>query len=89
MLEYAGYFAAFLTTAAIVPQAYKSIKTKTTRDISLAMYVMLCAGIFLWLVYGLQQNDLPLIIANALTICFSSVILWIKIGNVRAGREKP
>jgi len=89
MLEYAGYFAAFLTTVAFVPQAYKSIKTKATADISLAMYCMFCAGIFFWLVYGLQKNDLPIIIANAITLFLSSIILWIKIGNVRAGQEKP
>ncbi|NIJ41538.1 uncharacterized protein with PQ loop repeat [Parvibaculum indicum] len=40
-----GYIAAFLTTVAFVPQALKTIRTRDTSGISLAMYVCLTVGV--------------------------------------------
>jgi len=74
-----GLIAAFLTTAAFVPQVVKVIKTKDTKGLSLLMYIMQVTGMFLWLVHGLSINDLPLILANAVTLCLSGIILFYKI----------
>lgn len=74
-----GYIAAFCTTAAFVPQAIKVYKTKHTKDISMAMFVLMTTGIFLWLVYGLIISSLPIIIANAITIILDIYILIMKI----------
>ena len=81
-----GYIAAFLTTVAFVPQAVKTIRTRDTSGISLAMYVCLTIGIFLWLLYGLNLGDGPLIGANALTLFLAVPILVITAINSR--REK-
>lgn len=88
MIELVGYVAAFLATGAFIPQAYKTIKSGSTKDISLLMYLAFCAGVFLWLVYGVLKNDLPLIIANATTVCLSGTILFIKARNVMRNSEK-
>lgn len=74
-----GLIAATHTTIAFLPQAIKSIKTKQTKDLSLAMYTMLTIGVFLWLVYGLLTRDLPIIAANTITFLFSVAILILKI----------
>jgi MtN3 and saliva related transmembrane protein len=74
-----GLVAATCTTISFLPQAIRIIKTKHTKDISLAMYSILTIGIFLWLVYGILLKDLPLIIANAITLLFTSTILILKI----------
>jgi len=74
-----GLIAAFLTTAAFVPQVVKVIKTKDTKGLSLLMYIMQVTGMFLWFVHGLSINDLPLILANAVTLCLSGIILFYKI----------
>jgi MtN3 and saliva related transmembrane protein len=50
--EVLGYIAAFLTTAAFFPQTIKTIRTRDTKSISLAMYVLFTSGIALWLWYG-------------------------------------
>lgn len=76
-----GLIAATFTTISFLPQAIKIIRTKLTRDLSLAMYSILVIGIFLWLVYGILIKDLPLIIANAITLLFASIILILKIRN--------
>ncbi|HRF57987.1 MAG TPA: SemiSWEET transporter, partial [Campylobacterales bacterium] len=67
MIEIIGFTAAFLTTAAFVPQAVKVYKTKKTEDLSLALFVLLFVGVFLWLVYGVLIVSAPVIIANAVT----------------------
>lgn len=74
-----GLVAATCTTISFVPQAIKTIKTKHTKDLSLVMYSTFTAGIFLWLVYGILVKDLPLIIANVITLLFASIILILKI----------
>ncbi len=74
-----GFMAAIGTTFSFVPQAVKIIKTKHTKDLSLGMYLMLTMGIFLWFVYGILIQDLPIIIANGVTLIFAVTILIMKI----------
>lgn len=79
MIEIIGFTAAFLTTAAFVPQAVKVYKTKKTEDLSLALFVLLFVGVFLWLVYGVLIVSAPVIIANAVTLILVAYILLIKL----------
>ncbi|MTI20437.1 hypothetical protein E1176_05325 [Fulvivirga sp. RKSG066] len=74
-----GLVAAFCTTIAFLPQVIKSWKTKSAKDLSLGMFLIFSLGVFLWLVYGLLINDLPIIIANAFTLVLSSIILFFKL----------
>ena len=74
-----GLAAATGTTLSFLPQAMRIIKTKHTKDLSLAMYLIFTTGVFLWLVYGILIKDLPVIIANAITLLFTSTILIFKI----------
>lgn len=74
-----GLVAACLTTAAFAPQVLKAWRTRSTRDLSLGMYLVLASGIVLWLVYGLMIGDAPLILANAVTLVLVSIILYCKI----------
>ena len=74
-----GYLAASLTTVAFVPQVVRAWRTRSTHDVSLSMFVMLNAGIFLWLIYGVLIHDLPLIAANLITGVLAASILYLKI----------
>lgn len=74
-----GMAAALLTTAAYAPQAIKAWRSRSTKDVSLAMFAMMVTGITLWLVYGILINDIPLILANSVTLVFASAILVAKI----------
>lgn len=71
-----GLLAATLTTIAFIPQALKTLKTKSTDDISPSMFILLCSGVVLWLIYGIFNRDLPIILANTVTIFFSGIILY-------------
>ncbi|MDB9743838.1 SemiSWEET transporter [Pelagibacteraceae bacterium] len=79
ILKYIGFFAAFCTTIAFLPQATKVWKTKSTKDISLYMFIIFTVGVLSWLIYGISISDLPIILANALTLILSLFILIYKI----------
>ena len=74
-----GLVAATCTTVAFIPQAIQTIKTRNTKDLSLPTYILLVIGIILWLTYGILVQDLPVIIANAVTFFFIGTILVLKI----------
>jgi MtN3 and saliva related transmembrane protein len=78
-MEWAGYTAAAMTTLAFVPQAWKTIRTKDTRSISLGMYVVFTAGIAMWLVYGIALDSMPMILSNIVTFMLSATILGLKL----------
>ncbi len=74
-----GLVAATCTTISFIPQAVKAIRTRHTKDLSLGMYALLTTGIILWLIYGVFKNDLPIILANGVTLVFAATILFLKI----------
>jgi MtN3 and saliva related transmembrane protein len=79
IVKYIGFFAAFCTTFAFFPQAIKVWKSKSTKDISLYMFIIFTTGVLSWLIYGIIINNLPIIIANALTLILSIFILIYKL----------
>ena len=79
VFKYIGFFAALCTTIAFLPQAIKVYQTKSTKDISLLMFLIFTIGVFSWLIYGLIINDYPVILANAITLILSLFILLCKI----------
>ena len=74
-----GFAAAACTTAAFVPQVLRIWRTRSTRDISLAMFAMMTTGVLLWLIYGLLVHDRPLVVANGITFVLSLTILVMKL----------
>jgi MtN3 and saliva related transmembrane protein len=71
--------AAFLTTTSFLPQAIKTIKTRDTSGISLAMYLIFVSGVFLWGIFGILVGNYPIIIANVITFIFAGIVLVFKI----------
>ncbi len=79
LMDYTGYAAAFCTTSAYVPQVLRVWRTRSTKDISLKMFLVLVTGLILWLTYGFWRGEMPLIIANAVTLVLAGIILYFKI----------
>lgn len=74
-----GLAAATCTTIAFVPQALKAWRTRSTKDMSLSMFVVMVVGTALWLIYGAIRGDLPLILANLVTLGLAAAILACKL----------
>jgi len=73
-----GLLAGLLTTWSLLPQVIRILKRKETKDLSSYTYEMLCAGIALWLVYGIMIKDLPIILANTVSLILASTVLVFK-----------
>lgn len=74
-----GLTAGFCTTVAFLPQAIKTWKTKSAKDLSLGMYSIFCTGIILWLIYGFLINDIPVILTNVASMILATSILYFKL----------
>jgi len=73
-----GTIAACLTTAAFLPQVIKAHISRHTKDISLAMCVLLACGVTLWTVYGIFLESIPMIAANGLTLFLALYLIYLK-----------
>ena len=74
-----GLIAGCLTTFGFIPQVVKVVKSKDTESISLGMYVMSVTGMSLWLIHGIYQGDVALIIANSVSVTLAGIILAYKL----------
>ena len=74
-----GFLAGTCTTVAFFPQLWRVWRTKSAHDISLMMYIIICTGIVLWLIYGLLIRSFPVIIANIVTLAIASASLTLKV----------
>jgi len=76
-----GLTAAAIGGFSLFPQVLKVLKTKSTKDISREMILLLAGSIFLWLIYGILLTNLPIIIANFFGFIQALIILFFKIKN--------
>jgi len=74
-----GLVAGVLTTIAFLPQMFQIWLTKSAKDVSFVMLIIFMSGLCLWLIYGIIIGALPIIMANAVTLFFNLIILWLKI----------
>ena len=73
-----GLIAGTLTTVSFLPQVIRVWKTHSTKDLSLVMFLLFSAGVVMWLIYGIYLGQLPVIIANAVTLVLAIIILIFK-----------
>jgi MtN3 and saliva related transmembrane protein len=79
VVEWVGYGAAVLTTAAFLPQVIKVWQTRSAKDISLPMYCLFTLGTALWLAYGIASGAWPVAGANAITLVLAIAVLVAKL----------
>ncbi|AXT52308.1 hypothetical protein D1818_16210 [Aquimarina sp. BL5] len=77
-VEILGLIAAILTTAAFLPQVYKTWKTKSAESLSMSMLLIFESGVLCWLVYGYLIDSLPVILANFVTAISGFLLLYFK-----------
>jgi MtN3 and saliva related transmembrane protein len=77
--DWLGYLAASLTTLSFVPQAVLTLRTRDVHGISATMYGVFTVGVALWLAYGWQLGEWPIIVANAVTLVLAATILITKL----------
>ena len=86
-VDYLGFAAAACTTGAFVPQVWVVWRQRGAPGLSIGMYLMLIAGVAMWLMYGLALGAWPVVIANAVTLLLAGAILAMKLHFERARHE--
>jgi len=76
--QFLGLVAGGFTTLAFVPQVIKTYKSRSAKDLSLGMFSIFFAGVALWLVYGLLKQDVPVIMANLVTLVLAFTLIVFK-----------
>ncbi|HEY0822470.1 MAG TPA: SemiSWEET transporter [Ramlibacter sp.] len=89
-----GFLAGTLTTAALVPQVWRTFRTKDVSGISLRMYGIFTTGIAVWLAYGILLQETPMIVANSVSLVLACAVLVMKLryrhrsAQPQGGRDK-
>ena len=86
LLTAVGGVAAFCTTVSYFPQLRKCWQTGHAGDLSLRMFLVLSAGIALWIVYGILKSDPVIIIANTVSLILLLAILSFKLRELMRPR---
>ena len=81
-VEALGLLAACLTTSSFLPQAIRIWRTRSARDVSLVMYLMMTTGNALWLGYGVLIGSFSMIFANATCLVMVASVLYLKIQDM-------
>ena len=74
-----GIMAGTLTTVAFIPQVIRIYRTKVAKDLSIVTFSIFSCGVFLWLIYGIETGEWPIILANGVTLLLIFAIIAMKI----------
>lgn len=77
-IEILGFVAGICTSAASVPQIVTTIKKKKAQDVSPFMFIILLTGNCLWVYYGFDKSDFPIIATNILAVLLDITMLVLK-----------
>lgn len=80
-MDYVGYAASVLTVAAFIPQTYKAVRTRHTRDLALSTYATLIVTGTLWTIYGIGRRDPALYVTNTLIGLMALIICMVKVSD--------
>tara|TARA_Y100001958_G_C21233989_1_gene560104 strand:+ start:933 stop:1256 length:324 start_codon:yes stop_codon:yes gene_type:complete len=77
--EMFGYISGFLFAISLVPQIYKSCKTKKLDDMSYIWQLIFLTGMTLMLIYSYQKDLKPVFIPAAFEAFFMTTLFTMKV----------
>lgn len=87
MVALIGFAAGILTTGCLIPQVWRTHRTQSTGDLSLAYLAVMDAGVCLWIVYGVGLGSVPIMVSNGIGALLISYLVSAKVRHRRAGRR--
>ena len=77
-VEILGLIAGTITSVTFLPQVIKIWQTKSAKDLSTPMLLLLVLGVSLWLAYGIIIKNKPIIYTNSMVLFMSFIMLFFK-----------
>lgn len=78
-IEILGLVAGTITSVTFLPQVIKIWQTKSAKDLSIMMLLLLMLGVVLWLIYGLVVMSAAIIYTNSMVLAMSLIMLYFKL----------
>ena len=73
-----GLVAAALSALTFFPQVVHTWQTRSAADLSGPMLGLGASGMMLWLVYGVAEHNLPILLGNAINLFFTMLLIFFK-----------
>lgn len=80
-----GLAAAALTSLSYIPQVKKAFRRGATKDLSVKTFSILFVGLLLWVLYGILEADVVIIVANAVGALLVGFVFLYKVRDLRSG----
>jgi MtN3 and saliva related transmembrane protein len=77
-LTLVGSIASVLVSSSFIPQIIKGYRTKHLNDVSYLLMILISIGMSLWIVYGIEKQDMVIVGANTATIALNMILLGLK-----------
>lgn len=77
-LQLLGLAAGTITSITFLPQVIQIWKTKSAKDLSMFMLLLLITGVSMWLTYGILVRDAAIIYTNSMVLTMSLIMLFFK-----------
>jgi MtN3 and saliva related transmembrane protein len=77
-VELIGHVGALLSSITFIPQVYKAWKSKSVKDLSLTMILIVFISTIVWLVYAVSLMLWPVIVANTIVCVLSVLLMYFK-----------
>jgi MtN3 and saliva related transmembrane protein len=76
--EILGLAAGTISSITFLPQVIKIWQTKSAKDLSIPMLLLLVLGVSMWLAYGIIIKNVPVIYTNSTVLLMSFIMLFFK-----------
>ena len=77
-IELLGMAAGTISSITFLPQVIKTWQTRSARDISLWMFLLVTLSVIMWLAYGILVKSIPIIYTNSTVLLMSLIMLYFK-----------
>jgi MtN3 and saliva related transmembrane protein len=77
-IEILGLIAGTISSITFLPQVIKIWQTKSAKDLSMPMLLLLVLGVSMWLAYGIIIKNTPVIYTNSMVLFMTFIMLFFK-----------
>jgi MtN3 and saliva related transmembrane protein len=82
-----GIIAGLLTSVSMLPQFFKLIKTRDSKNVSLGMLIVLLIGVTGWTYYGVLKKDAIITVTNGFAVLINVLTIIISLKLRRSGKR--
>tara|TARA_Y100000590_G_C15707005_1_gene1009003 strand:- start:317 stop:673 length:357 start_codon:yes stop_codon:yes gene_type:complete len=84
-----GYIGSILVTFCMLPQVYKTYKTKNVEGLSISFIILQILSSVCYIIYAMYEKTLPIMISNCATVFLSLILIILYYRYYEFGIKTP